>query len=62
MKKLKLEVGGLAVESFPTSQLPEEMRGTVEGAALNPSVYPYCTHGTYPCKTALSLCPCTDTL
>jgi hypothetical protein len=60
MKKLKLEIGRLAVESFPTAAI-EAAGGTVRGHA-NPSVYPYCTHGTYPCRTALSICPCTDTL
>ena len=61
MKKLKLEMDALAVESFPTATL-EEAEGTVEAREMNPSVYPYCTHGTYPCRTALSICPCTDTL
>lgn len=61
MKKLRLEMDELAVESFPTAA-PEEAGGTVEAREMNPSVYPYCTHGTYPCKTSLSMCPCTDTI
>ena len=61
MKKMKLEMDGLAVESFPTATI-EAARGTVEGQARIPSVYPYCTHGTYPCNTSLSMCPCTETI
>jgi hypothetical protein len=61
MKKLKLQMDELAVDSFPTAEV-EADAGTVEAReALNPSIYPYCTHGTYPCKTSLSMCPCTET-
>jgi len=33
MKKLRLNLDQVAVESFPTSTIPGERRGTVEGAA-----------------------------
>ena len=61
MKKFKLEMDELAVESFPTAAV-EKAEGTVEAREMNPSVYPYCTHDAYPCKTSLSICPCTDTI
>jgi hypothetical protein len=54
MKKLKLAVESLAVESFPTDQAIEQL-GTVEGAELAPTP-PYftCPYGTKPTN-----CPCT---
>jgi hypothetical protein len=54
MKKLKLAVESLAVESFPTAEAIEQM-GTVEGAELVPTP-PYLT---CPAGTRLTICPCT---
>ena len=34
MKKLSLDLHALAVESFPTAQAEEQLRGTVEAAAF----------------------------
>ena len=61
MKKLRLDLDSVAVETFPT-EAPKGEEGTVVARDANPSIYPYCTHGTYPCRTSLSLCPCTDTI
>lgn len=54
MKKLKLAVEALAVESFPTAEAIEQL-GTVEGAELVPTP-PYFT---CPAGTKLTICPCT---
>ena len=59
MKKLSLHPDALAVESFPTAEVPKPFRGTVEGRELNPSTPPWCTIEAYPCKTRLTDCPCT---
>lgn len=53
MKKLKLDVEDVSVESFSTAQAPAEPRGTVRAAAgctyaascLCPSAYYYCGDG-----------------
>lgn len=54
MKKLKLAVEALTVESFPTAEVEEQL-GTVEGAELVPTP-PY---ATCPAGTKLTICPCT---
>lgn len=54
MKKLKLAVEALAVESFPTAEAVEQL-GTVQGAELVPTPpYLTCQLGTKPTN-----CPCT---
>ena len=49
MKKLSLEVGQLSVESFPTSRVEEDGKGTVraaEGTAANTSPCGTCAGDT----------------
>ena len=54
MKKLKLHADELAVESFPVSQVAEEI-GTVQG-----EMAPTPPYATCPGKTRMTYdCPCT---
>lgn len=55
MKKLKLQMDQLAVESFPTGT-PDALPGTVEARELGPSTTIFC--GPTP-GTKLTCCPCT---
>lgn len=52
MKKLKLEIDELAVETFATGEDDGADAGTVEGRELAPTLLKLCTAMT-------SLCPCT---
>jgi hypothetical protein len=52
MKKLTLELGDLAVESFVADREPPVKGGTVEGREGAPTLLDLCTRMT-------GLCPCT---
>ena len=53
MRKLKLEMDELAVESFPTAAGGADAPGTVEGLQF------VRTQPRELCKTILTYCPCT---
>lgn len=59
MKKLKLDVASVAVESFETAlAAPDAVRGTVR--AHNPTVSCGCVSWPLDCGTAGATCDCTD--
>ena len=58
MKKLKLELENLAVDSFATVAEAEPLAGTVEGQEMLATQFP-CNQTTTYCKTVLTYCPCT---
>jgi hypothetical protein len=58
MKKLRLEIENLAVDSFATADEAESLAGTVEGREM-PSGEFTCNRTTPYCKTILTYCPCT---
>lgn len=59
MKKLKLEIDALAVDSFATGD-GAATAGTVDGHELAATREFYTCNRTTPyCKTILTYCPCT---
>jgi hypothetical protein len=59
MKKLKLEIENLSVESFATVAETESLSGTVEGREMLATGEFTCNQTTPYCKTILTYCPCT---
>ena len=57
MKKLRLEIENLAVDSFATADEAESLAGTVEGREMRTEFT--CNQTTPYCKTILTYCPCT---
>jgi hypothetical protein len=58
MKKLKLEIENLSVDSFATVAQAEPLSGTVEGREVLGTEFT-CNQTTPYCKTILTYCPCT---
>lgn len=56
MKKLKLRIDELAVDSFEAGDA-ESLTGTVEGREMRTEFT--CNQTTPYCKTILTYCPCT---
>ena len=60
MKKLKLDLDSLAVDTFSTQPRAAEARGTVRGREWSPSLfYPQCNSNNLVCLTYPTGCPCT---
>jgi hypothetical protein len=59
MKKLRLEIDNLSVDSFATVAEAESPAGTVEGREMLASGEFTCNRTTPYCKTILTYCPCT---
>jgi hypothetical protein len=59
MKKLKLQLDTLAVDSFATVEDAASGAGTVEGRELARTEAFTCNQTTPYCKTILTYCPCT---
>ncbi len=58
MKKLRLEIEKLSVDSFATAAGAESLSGTVEGQEMLRTELT-CNQTTPYCKTILTYCPCT---
>jgi len=59
VKKLKLEIEHLVVDSFATVAGDEAAAGTVEGREMMMRTELTCNQTTPYCKTILTYCPCT---